>query len=180
MKKHIILIFILCSISTFAFADHLIKAEKALEKIYPDATSYEEEYVSLSIEQIEKIEKDARINFPGSHSKKVIIYKAFENDFLLGYAFEDTVIGKWGPIHYLVGLNKDGVILKVMILDYDEIRGKPIAKRRFLKQYKGKNINDPLRLRKDIDGVTGATISSRSLTDGIRKIVHVFYLIKSE
>ena len=77
-------------------------------------------------------------------------------------------------------MNVQGAIVEVIILDYSEIRGKPIAKRRFLRQYKGKTTKDPVLLRRDIDGISGATISSRSLTDGIRKILYIFTEIKSE
>lgn len=170
MVRIIILIAFLCT-STNVFADHLISVEKALKKIYRKATQFKEHYINLTEDQVDQIATQARINFAGSHSPRLIKYSAFANDQLIGVAYEDTVIGKWGPIHYLVGLDLEGNIIEVKILDYLEIRGKPIAKRRFLKQYRKKSINSPLRLRKDIDGVTGATISSRSLTDGVRKIL---------
>jgi Na+-translocating ferredoxin:NAD+ oxidoreductase RnfG subunit len=89
-----------------------------------------------------------------------------------------VVVGKWAPIRYLVGLDLNGTVLQVIVLEYKEIRGRPVAKKRFLNQYKGKTIQDELMLRSDIDGVTGATISSRSMTDGVRKILHIFKLIK--
>ena len=90
----------------------------------------------------------------------------------------DTVMGKWGLIHYLVGLDTGGAVFHVTILDYQEIRGRPIAKRRFLRQYEGKTTLDPLQLYKDIDGITGATISSNSLTEGVRKILYIYEFIK--
>ncbi|MCA9395347.1 MAG: FMN-binding protein [Candidatus Omnitrophica bacterium] len=84
------------------------------------------------------------------------------------------------PVMDISRVDTAGKVKEVMILDYYEIRGKPAAKRRFLKQYRGKGVSDPIRLRKDIDGVTGATITSRSLTDGVRKAVHVHALISSK
>ncbi len=93
---------------------------------------------------------------------------------LLGYAMEDTVTGKWGPIHYFCGLDPAGKILNVSVLDYRERRGRSIAQKRFIKQFVGKTSEDPLKLRKDIQGVTGATISSRAVTDGVKKLLFVF------
>ena len=109
-----------------------------------------------------------------------MLYILKGEDRVLGYAFEDTVLGKWGPIHYVVGINDAGEVLRVIVLDYQEIRGRPVAKRRFLRQYEGKTAHDPVRLREDIDGISGATISSRSLTDGIRKIINIFELKRDD
>jgi len=54
----------------------------------------------------------------------------------------------------VVGIGPDGVIEEVVIVDYQEIRGKPIAKRRFLRQYDSKSLKHPLQLRQDIQGIT--------------------------
>ena len=83
------------------------------------------------------------------------------------------VKGKWGIIHFAVAVNPDLTVKRVTVLEYKEVRGKPTKKRRFLKQYDGKGLNDPLRLNKDIKGVTGATISSRGITNGVRKMVYM-------
>ena len=160
------------------WADALISLDEALKQIYKNAQDFHKKTIVLTSQQIRQIETGAAITFEGSHADTVKVYVAYENGKPAGYAFEDTVIGKWGPIHYLLGLDPQGTVLDTIILDYQEIRGKPIAKKRFLRQYKGKTSRHAVQLQKDIDGVTGATISSRSLTDGIRKILHTYHLIQ--
>ena len=167
-------------ISPYVGAEELTTVDAALRVIFPAASSVDKKQLSLSQEQIRSVEASAQITFAQAHSEKVSVYIIKQGVAVLGYAFEDIVIGKWGPIHYLAGLDAKGVVLQVVILDYKEIRGRPIAKKRFLKQYKGKTVSDEIMLHADIDGITGATISSRSLTDGVRKILHVYNLIKSE
>ena len=162
------------------FAEELIKVEGASKKMFPAAGHFDRQIVSLSKEQIRRVEEAARLTFEGKHSDQVIVHIAREQNTVVGYAFEDTVIGKWGPIHYLVGLDTNGAVSRIIILDYQEIRGRPIAKPRFLRQYQGKTIRDTLQLRKDIDGITGATISSNALTEGVRKILHIYEFIKPE
>lgn len=172
-----------CLIFSFArgaFAEELIKVDSALKKMFPRVGHFDRQVVSLSEEQIHMVEEAARLTFAGKHSDQVIVHIAREQNIVVGYAFEDTVIGKWGPIHYLVGLDANGVVSRIIILDYQEIRGRPIAKPRFLRQYQGKTIKDILQLHKDIDGITGATISSGSLTEGVRKILHIFELMKPQ
>lgn len=164
----------LALLSSNALAEELIKIDGALKKIFPKTLEFKPQIIHLSSEQIRGIEEAAHMTFGDRHAYQVILYVAHEQNSIIGYAFEDTVKGKWGPIHYLVGFNTQGIIVQVIILDYQEIRGRPIAKKRFLRQYQGKGIADPLELQKDVDGISGATISSRSLTDGIRKLVHIF------
>ena len=154
--------------------DQLIDIDHALKKIFPKISEAPKKRITLLPEMMDRIEKAADITFGTSHAAHIDVYTVHENGAVAGYAFEDIVIGKWGPIHYLVGVSPQGQVIKAVVLDYQEIRGKPIAKNRFLKQYQGKSLRDPLRLRADIDGVTGATISSRSFTDGVRKILHIF------
>jgi len=179
MKKvcrWLLLLSILISASTInnVYAKELIALDQALKKIYKSAQDFQKETHVLTLEQISSIEAQAKISFDQTHASEIIMYTPRLGNNPIGTVFEDTVIGKWGPIHYLLALKPDGSIQEVVILDYQEIRGRPISKKRFLRQYKQKSIKDPLKLRKDIDGVTGATISSRSLTDGIRKLLYVY------
>jgi Na+-translocating ferredoxin:NAD+ oxidoreductase RnfG subunit len=44
-------------------------------------------------------------------------------------------------------------------------------------QYKGKGPADPLQLNRDVDGISGATLSSRAVTLGVRKAV-VFWMLR--
>lgn len=161
-----------------AEANQLIRIEKALQEIFPGETEFVQESLCLSPEEIRHIEQKADIVFEDTHASTIIRFTARLNGEVVGYAFEDIVDGKWGPIHYVAGVSLDGRVLGLAVLDYEEIRGRPIAKKRFLKQYLGKTTKDPLRLRKDIDGVTGATISSRAFTDGVRKILFIFQEIE--
>ncbi len=179
MKRFTLMIIFTLGAATAASGAHLISADKALKKIYRKATRFDSEPLNLTAEQMDRLADAAHITFGTAHAPRLVKYTAYRGEELLGIAYEDTVVGKWGPIHYLVGLDNDGQVIEVIVLDYHEIRGKPAAKRRFLKQYKGKDRGDPIRLRKDIDGVTGATITSRSLTDGVRKAVHAFDILDS-
>ena len=161
-------------------AEELIGVDEALKKMFPNVSHFDRRAISFSLEQVRQIEEAARLTFEGKHSDQVIVHIARAQGTVVGYAFEDTVIGKWGPIHYLVGLDTNGAVSQIIILDYQEIRGRPIAKPRFLRQYKGKTVRDALQLRKDIDGITGATVSSSSLTEGVRKILYMYELLKPE
>ena len=55
------------------------------------------------------------------------------------------------------------------ILVYRESRGGEVRRQRFLRQYRGKDGRDPIRINRDIINITGATMSVRALNTGVRK-----------
>lgn len=157
-----------------AYAVVLCSVEEALNSILPNAEEIRRETRILTEAQKMAIEERAKVTFDPRLDKEFSFFIGKVNGQVVGYVIKDTVKGNWGPIHYLLSLSPEGKIMDTVVLEYSEKRGRPIAKRRFLRQFKGKTINDRIRLKKDIRGITGASISSRGMTDGIRKSVHVF------
>ena len=157
-----------------AFANSLINLDEALQKNLPKASQIEKKTVLLSDEQKKSVEEKANVTFDPEFDKEFNFYTGRVNGQIAGYTAENTVQGKWGPIHYLVGFDLNGKITNIIVLSLNEKRGRPVAKPRFLNQFVGKTAKNQIRLRRDIQGITGATISSRSLTDGIRKMLYIF------
>jgi len=79
--------------------------------------------------------------------------------------------GKHYPITFMVGLNEKAQVTKVEILVYREQIGSEVRKSRFLSQFRGKTSNDPIQVNQDIRHISGATVSSWSVTAGVRKAV---------
>ncbi len=165
---------VLSGITAEVYAEVLISVENALEVLLPEAESYEEEIKTLSDHQIKEIETKAEISFHPGDTGKFRFYVAKKEGKPTGYAAVDVVDGKWGPIYYMLALEPDGSVRDVLVLEYQEKRGRPVAKKRFLKQFIGKSQTDEIRFQKDIRGVTGASISSRGMADGVRKMIYVF------
>jgi len=95
----------------------------------------------------------------------------------IGRIFTTSSLGYSGYIKIKVGVNKNGKIKGIKILHHNETPGlgAKITEDRFLSQFKGKTVEE-LYLKKDksegkIDAITGATISSRAVTDGVRKLL---------
>jgi Na+-translocating ferredoxin:NAD+ oxidoreductase RnfG subunit len=57
----------------------------------------------------------------------------------------------------------------LVVMIYRERIGRNIRKRRFITQFIGKTKEDPLMINQDIDGITGATISSWSVATASKK-----------
>ncbi|MHC4174876.1 MAG: FMN-binding protein [Planctomycetota bacterium] len=60
------------------------------------------------------------------------------------------------------------------------VRSMVVCKRAFTSQFEGKGPEDPIQLGKDIDAMTGATISSRVMTEGVRDTIKLLKLVKEK
>jgi thiamine biosynthesis lipoprotein ApbE len=96
-----------------------------------------------------------------------------------GYALITEEVGKFHPYTFIVSTNPKGKIRNIAILVYRESRGAEIAHKRFLYQFKGKSLKNPLRINRDIINITGATMSVVTMCTGVKKVLTVideFYL----
>lgn len=142
------------------------------------------------IERQLKLEEDAALKaiVPEADSfiKKEIdgidYFEAMKGPNLAGYCIRVVANGYGGYIRMIVGIDPKGTIKGVKVLEHQETPGlgskineiKPGEKEPwFLKQFVGKSAKT-LAIKKDIDAVTGATISSKAVTDAIRDTVNKF------
>ena len=88
-----------------------------------------------------------------------------------GFFIVDEVVGKHELITYALGLNADGSIRQIEILDYREPYGFEIRNERWRRQFIGKRFGAPLRIGHEIQIISGATISCTHLTDGVKRLL---------
>lgn len=87
-----------------------------------------------------------------------------------GYVFIDEVVGRQDFITYAVGIDAQGALRPVEILEYRESHGGEIRNSRWLAQFAGRTSTSALRFRTDIKNIAGATLSSEHVTAGVRRI----------
>ncbi len=92
--------------------------------------------------------------------------------------YVDQVIGKHEFITFAMGVSSDGKVCGVEILEYRETYGGEIRRPEWRKQFKGKKLSDPIKLGSDIMNLSGATLSSRSVTDGVKRLLAIRDLSK--
>lgn len=98
-----------------------------------------------------------------------VIFVATTGEQVDGYAIIDDELGQHEQITFAVKLSPAGVVERQEVMVYRESYGAEITDSRFRRQFQGKTAKDPVRAGVDIDVVTGATISSRSMTIGVRR-----------
>jgi Na+-transporting NADH:ubiquinone oxidoreductase subunit NqrC len=126
--------------------------------------------VSLSREQRKAIEKasDVRVRNPDLKIWKV------EGG---GWFLLDEVIGKHEFITYAVGLTGDGAVKQIEVLDYRETYGGQVRDEKWRAQFTGKKHGAKLKLDDDIRNISGATLSSRHIADGVRRLLATYELV---
>jgi Na+-translocating ferredoxin:NAD+ oxidoreductase RnfG subunit len=112
--------------------------------------------------------------------KYVYIWTICSQDSLKGYAFLDNTYGKSLPITFLVLFSPSGKIIRVDVVRYREPYGGAIRSRNWLDQFISKSGIDYFRVDKEIDSISGATISVNSVTRGIHKLSILFESIISD
>lgn len=99
----------------------------------------------------------------------VHLFKVTKQDSLIGIGLVDNVYGKLKPITFLVVFNKNAEIIDSEILKYRESYGGAVQNRDWLNQFKNKDASE-IKFGKTIHGISGATISAKSVTNGIQKL----------
>ena len=131
--------------------------------------------LDLNKKNIASIQNEVKQVF---YRDKLYYWTISQNDTTIAYAFIDNVKGKSMPITFMVILDKNGSIINTSIIKYREAYGGEVDNERWLAQFVNRNNNSSYKIGKNIDGITGATISVNSLSKGIQKIVLLFSHIK--
>ena len=103
------------------------------------------------------------------HVDSATVYRVSRAGALLGFAQVRNVKGKDQPITYLVAIDSANALKDVDVLVYREPYGGEVAYEPWRKQFRGKTTAAPLQVGKDIKNISGATISSNSVTRGVRQ-----------
>jgi hypothetical protein len=145
-------------------ADYLT-VESAQKAVYPNADAFTEVAVNQTAEQLQALLSRAG---PQPPHGRIRIWRASRDNILLGYFFVDEVIGRQSLITYAVGIDPDGSLRNLEILAYRESHGGEIRNPAWRAQFDHRNSLDQLRFRTDIKNISGATLSSEHVTQGVR------------
>jgi Na+-translocating ferredoxin:NAD+ oxidoreductase RnfG subunit len=148
--------------------------EQAREQMFPFADGYLTQELQLTPGQVQEI--DTRSGVPGRGAQPRV-WQAVVKGKLIGWLFLDQVIGKHELITYALGVNTDGSIRQLQIIEYLETYGSQVRYPNWRDQFVGKTVRDPVRVDSDIDNISGATLSARHLTDGIRRLLLLHQLL---
>ena len=158
-KKHFFIMGLSLLFLNFSFPKRLEKKiRKSILKTF-NITDYQLNIINISTKTSTKV-----INSTNFYSIK-------NEAEILGYALVDKAASKAYDFDYMVLLNSELEIININILIYREEHGNEISSKRWLKQFFGLGTKDEAILQKNIDGISGATISVRSMTTEINTVL---------
>lgn len=88
-----------------------------------------------------------------------------------GYFVVERVVGKHEYITVAIGINANGTVKQIEIMDYRESYGYEVRDASWRAQFVGKSASSPLQLGADIKNISGATLSSKHIADGVKRVL---------
>lgn len=151
------------------YATTYLTAEQAQAQMFPGETLHPE-FRQLTDEQMSAIRKASR---EAPLGKQLKVWRASGG----GWFIVDQVVGKHEFITFALALDPTGGVKSTEILDYREAYGSQVRNPRWLAQFKGKHAGDSLRLGHGIKNISGATLSSKHITGGVRRLLATYAIV---
>lgn len=157
-------------ISQSAFATVYFNEQQAQQAIFGNK-KMTKNFVTVSKEQAKAIEKKTDVNFRNLEIKMWNVEDG-------GVFIIDEVLGKHEFITYAIGINKDGTVKGIEVMNYNESYGYEVRDESWRKKFIGKNSSSQLKLDVDIESISGAILSSRHIADGVKRVLATYEVIK--
>ena len=154
------------AIVTSAYATTYLSVEQAQAAIFPGARMTAV-HITLTDAQAREIEERADVNV---RNRELHAWRVEGG----GLFVVDEVLGKHELITYAIGLNADGSVRGIEIMDYRESYGYEIRNEAWRRQFVGKTVAAPLKLDRDIKNISGATLSCRHIADGVKRLLAAY------
>lgn len=168
-----ILLFVLAAIwLTPCFSTVFYSKEEAMKLAFGDDASVETMTLFPTTEQVTEIERLAKSKL---ESKMFSFYVGKKQGAIIGYAAIESHNVRTKPETLLVVLDPQGNLRQVVTLAFHE-PPEYLPSERWFSQLLNHSL-DELSFGKDIQGVTGATLTTRATLDSTRKVLAVFQVM---
>ncbi|MFA6233100.1 MAG: FMN-binding protein [Bacteroidota bacterium] len=173
-SRHIALVLLLCSGAAVGQSRQQIDALAV--SLYGQGSTLRMCKLSLENADVVKLNE---VNGARHPWEKVQVYRVEKDGKSVGALLVDDVKGKARPITYGVAFDASGGILALEILAYRESHGGEVQSDTFRRQFEGKTHGDAIAIGRDIRNISGATISSRSVTNGAHALATLRQYLKT-
>lgn len=157
-----------------------LREEKACESVFPQADSFDMDYELTDDGSVEGFDQDfVEKVIPAWNDKKEI----------LGYVLTVTSKeGYGGDITFMMGISKNGEVQGIEILSISETAGLGMKAKEpeFLEQFQQKTVDqfayskNGASSENEIDAISGATITTKAMTNGVNAGLNYFKTVLME
>ena len=150
-------------VSPAVFAAPQVGRDQALARAFPGARIERQAY-ALTTGQVAAVERGARARLGSAVGA---LYRAWRGDTLAGTAWFESRVIRTLPAVVMVVVAPDTTVERVEILAFHEPSDyRPMP--RWLDQYRGRRLDDRLWPARAIRPLSGATLTTRALTESAR------------
>jgi hypothetical protein len=157
-----------CVAPTLAHARINVGVDEAQQRLFP-GQKLTPSPVFLSDAQRDKMRELSSVREPFKSER---IWRSSDG----GWFIIDEVLGKHEMVKYALAILPNGSIKGIEIMEYVESYGYEVADAAWRVQFVGKTSAAPLKLKHDIQNLSGATLSCKHLTDGVKRLMVMFEL----
>jgi len=151
-----------------------LSKKQALKLAFPGVKKVKKKKVWLSDAQTAAIQKILGDQIEYKERRVTHYFGLDQAGNPIGAMVIGNEIGRSYPITFMVVINPDGTVKDVEVMVYREPHGWEVRFESFMSQFFGRDASDPFN---NINNITGATLSVRSMTKGVRKAVAEFQVI---
>lgn len=173
LKSCYLLLFLILSLAMAipAYAKIYYSKQEAMELAFGSEATVEMMSLFLTDSDVEKIQQLARVKVDSALFTFYVGKKAGE---LIGYAAIETHKVRTKPETLLIVLNAQGQLTQVQTLAFHEPPEYQPSQRWYAQMF---NLpREDISFRAKIQGISGATLSSRSAIDSVRKVLAVYQI----
>ena len=155
--------------ATSGHATVYLTVAQAKAALFPGAASFVDRSLTLTAAQRKSIGASSGIPV---RVAKVSVWEARNaKGQSLGFVYIDQVLGKHEFITYAVAIDQSGAVRDIEIMDYRETYGDQIRNQKWRAQFTGKRASAALKLDQDIKNISGATLSCKHVTEGVKRLL---------
>lgn len=167
MMKNLIVIIVISLLCLSADLPPAIlkKMDKALKALWENKVVVKEE-IDVS-----------KMQFQNTYLK---LNKLLVENKVVGYLVISRAKSRVDFFDYMIVYKPDLSILSISVLAYREDYGGEISSKRWLKQFDGKSNPTQMKFGDDIQSISGATISARSLTQDVQEATKNIQILKTK
>ena len=171
-KHRYFVLFLLSMHGIIAVHAQGIATKEAAFKMYFADAAIERKTVFLTDDQVKAIQNESKAKV---ESKLLPYYVARRHGKIIGYAFIETRIMRTMPATFMIVFKPDRIIRAVELLAFTEPDDYKPSERWFA-QFKDRAASSGLWFKRDIQNISGATISAQAITDAVRRVAATFKL----
>lgn len=152
-----------------AYAKVYLTVEQAQATLFRNAT-FTPDFRTLTNDQTKEIQHRSGAQVL---NKQIKAWKVSTG----GWFFADEVVGKHDFIPIAVGLDASGAVIGIEILEYRESYGDQVRNTAWRAQFNGKRPGEKLKLNKEIQNISGATLSCSHITEGLNRLLATYEVV---